>query len=116
MKIIKFIATTLFCSLFIIIPVLIIRVLSLDAGIVLKIITSLVLASILVVTQIAFARKNKYGIKGYQVKLRMVMANGRVKHKEVFIVDVADHDNLHKYGKFHDHFKEIGLKKEELHS
>jgi len=60
--------------------------------------------------------ENKYGIKGYQVKLRMVMAHGKVKHKEVFIVDIDDFDNLHRYGEFHDHFKEIGIKREEIHS
>jgi len=44
---------------------LIIRVLSLDAGLPLKIIYSLLLASILISTQVVFARKNKYGLKDY---------------------------------------------------
>lgn len=59
---------------------------------------------------------NKYGINGYQVRLREDLAHGKFKFKEVFIVNVKDHNNLHHYAKLHDEYKEIGMKREELGS
>jgi intein/homing endonuclease len=59
---------------------------------------------------------NKYGIKGYQVRLREDLAHGKFKFKDVFIVDANDYDNLHQYAKLHDEYKEIGLNRKEFGS
>lgn len=56
--------------------------------------------------------ENKYQIMGWQVRLREDLPHGKFKHKNVFIIDVNDHKNLHKYADYHDHYKEIGLRKD----
>lgn len=56
--------------------------------------------------------ENKYGIMGWNVKLREDLPHGKHKHKNVFIVDIKDHDNLHNYAEKHDKYKEIGIKRE----
>jgi exodeoxyribonuclease-5 len=60
--------------------------------------------------------ENKYGIKGYQVRLREDLAHGKFKFKDVFIIDANDHDNLHKYAELHDQYKEIGKNSKEFGS
>ena len=60
--------------------------------------------------------ENKYGIMGWQVKLHEDLPHGKFKHKNVFIVDFKDPDNLHRYGELHDEYKEIGLKREMIGS
>src|SRR5690606_9837572 len=42
--------------------------------------------------------ENKYGIKGFRVKLREDLARGEFRFQDVFIIDVGDHQNLHLYG------------------
>jgi len=56
--------------------------------------------------------QNKYGLMGWDVRLREDLPHGKFKHKNVFIVDVNDVNNLHRYGELHDDFKEIGLRRE----
>ena len=56
--------------------------------------------------------ENKYGIFGWNVKLREDLPHGKYKHRKVFIIDTNNHDNLHRYGELHDKFKEIGLRRE----
>jgi len=56
--------------------------------------------------------ENKYGIMGWNVRLREDLPHGKSKFKNVFIVDVNKHDNLHRYAELHDEYKEIGLKRE----
>jgi len=56
--------------------------------------------------------ENKHGIMGWQVRLREDLLHGKYKHRNVFIVDFKDHDNLHRYAELHDKYKEIGLKRE----
>lgn len=60
--------------------------------------------------------ENKYGLMGWDVRLREDLPHGKFKHKNVFIIDVNDQDNLHRYGELHDDFKEIGLRREVLGS
>ena len=56
--------------------------------------------------------ENKYGILGWDVRLREDLPHGKFKHKNVFIVDINDEDNVHRYGELHDDFKEIGLRRD----
>lgn len=60
--------------------------------------------------------ENKYGIKGFEVRLREDLAHGKFKFKDVFIVDYKDHENLHKYAEFHDLYKDMGKNNKELGS
>jgi exodeoxyribonuclease-5 len=60
--------------------------------------------------------KNKYGILGYVVRLQEDLPHGKFKHKDVFIVDSSNHDNLHDYAELHDKFKKIGKDKKEIGS
>lgn len=53
---------------------------------------------------------NKYKINGWRVKIREDLPHGKFKFKEIFIVDVNNHENLHKYAKLHDKYKELGKK------
>ena len=55
--------------------------------------------------------ENKYGIMGFTVKVREDLAHGKFKFKDIFIVNVNDHDTLHNYAEKHDHYKEIGKRK-----
>jgi len=50
--------------------------------------------------------ENKYKIKGYRVKIREDLPHGKFKHKEIFIVDINDHDNLHRYAELHDIYRD----------
>ena len=52
--------------------------------------------------------ENKYGIKGFRVKLREDLARGEFRFQDVFIIDVGDHQNLHLYGQMHDFFRDMG--------
>jgi exodeoxyribonuclease-5 len=52
--------------------------------------------------------ENKYKLKGYRAKIREDLPHGKFKFKEIFIVDIKDHDNLHKYAELHDKYKEYG--------
>ena len=56
--------------------------------------------------------ENKYGLMGWDVRLREDLPHGKFKHKNVFIVDINDEDNVHRYGELHDDFKEIGLRRD----
>ena len=60
--------------------------------------------------------ENKYGILGWDVRLREDLPHGKFKHKNVFIVDINDENNLHRYGELHDDFKEIGLRRDVIGS
>jgi len=59
---------------------------------------------------------NKYGISGYQVRLREDLPHGKFKSKDVFIVDSNNYDNLQLYTEKHDHYRDIGKNKKELGS
>lgn len=50
---------------------------------------------------------NKYKIKGWKVKIREDLPHGKFKFKEIFIVDISNHENLHKYAQLHDKYKEL---------
>lgn len=60
--------------------------------------------------------ENKFKIMGWRVKIREDMPHGKFKFKEIFIVDVNDHDNLHRYAELHDKYKEIGKNRKEFGS
>jgi len=60
--------------------------------------------------------ENKYGIMGWEVRLREDLLHGKYKHRNVFIIDIKDHNNLHRYAELHDEYKAIGLKKEMIGS
>lgn len=53
---------------------------------------------------------NKYKIKGYRVKLREDLPHEKFKFKDVFIVDITDYENLHRYASLHDLYKEMSKK------
>ena len=59
---------------------------------------------------------NKYGISGYQVRLREDLPHSKFKNKDIFIVDHNNEDNLHNYAELHDKFKKIGKEKKEIGS
>lgn len=59
---------------------------------------------------------NKYGISGYQVRLREDLPHGKFKNKDIFIIDSNNEDNLHNYAELHDKFKKIGKEKKEIGS
>jgi exodeoxyribonuclease-5 len=52
--------------------------------------------------------ENGYGITGYRVQLREDLAKGLFKHQDVFIINTADHTNLHLYAEMHDFFRDMG--------
>jgi len=52
--------------------------------------------------------ENGYGITGYRVQLREDLAKGLFKHQDVFIINTADHANLHLYAEMHDFFRDLG--------
>jgi hypothetical protein len=60
--------------------------------------------------------ENKHKIMGWRVKIREDLPHGKFKFKEIFIVDVSNHDNLHRYAELHDLYKELGKKRKELGS
>lgn len=60
--------------------------------------------------------ENKYGLLGWDVRLREDLPHGKFKHKNVFIIDVNNQNNVHRYGELHDDFKEIGLRREVIGS
>lgn len=62
------------------------------------------------VTEKSDIEKNRYKIKGYRVRLREDLPYGKFKFKEVFVVDINDQDNLHRYGELHDLYKEMAKK------
>lgn len=59
---------------------------------------------------------NKYGISGYQVRLREDLPYGKFKNKDIFIIDSNNEDNLHNYAELYDKFKKIGKEREKLGS
>lgn len=60
--------------------------------------------------------ENKFKIMGWRVKIREDMPHGKFKFKEIFIIDVNDHDNLHRYAELHDKYKEFGKNRKEFGS
>ena len=50
--------------------------------------------------------ENKYGIKGFIVKLREDLPKGKFIYQNAFIVDTNDYYNLHQYAEMHDFFKD----------
>jgi hypothetical protein len=60
--------------------------------------------------------ENKYGILGYTVRLREDLPHNKFKFKDVFIVDVNNHENLHKYAEKHDYYRDLGKKRKEIGS
>lgn len=49
--------------------------------------------------------KNKYGIEGFNVKLRENLTDRSFNYQDVFIVDVNNEENLHRYANEHDQLK-----------
>lgn len=60
--------------------------------------------------------ENKYGILGYMIKIREDMPRRKSKNKEIFVIDIKDHNNLHKYAEIHDELKKKGKEKKEIDS
>lgn len=60
--------------------------------------------------------ENKHKIMGWRVKIREDLPHSKFKFKEIFVVDVSNHDNLHRYAELHDLYKEMGKKRKELGS
>ena len=52
--------------------------------------------------------ENPYGMKGFRVQIREDLARGLFKHQDIFIINTADHDNLHLYAEMHDFFRDMG--------
>jgi len=50
------------------------------------------------------------------VRLREDLPHGKFKHKDIFIIDSNNHENLHNYADLHDKFKKIGKEKKEIGS
>lgn len=46
--------------------------------------------------------KNMYDIWGYDCKIKEYLWNGKFSHKNIFIVDHTNHENLHNYAEIHD--------------
>jgi exodeoxyribonuclease-5 len=59
---------------------------------------------------------NKYGISGYQVRLREDLPHSKFKNKDIFIIDSDNEDNLYNYAELHDKFKKIGKERKKLGS
>ena len=59
---------------------------------------------------------NKYGISGYQVRLREDLPHGKFKNKDIFIINSNDNENLHNYAELHDKFKKTGKERKEIGS
>ena len=58
--------------------------------------------------------ENKYGIKGYWVKLSEEINENHFKYQEVFIINSNDHENLHLYGQMHDFFRDTAKSNKKL--
>jgi hypothetical protein len=58
--------------------------------------------------------ENKFGILGYQVKLRENLAHGRFKFIDVFVIDSNNYDNLHLFAEMHDYLKEMAIPNKKL--
>ena len=58
--------------------------------------------------------KNKYGINGFQVKLKEDLGGNKFKYDDVFIIDVNDFNNLHLYAQMHDFFAQMGKSNKKL--
>jgi len=54
--------------------------------------------------------ENKYKIKGWFVQIREDLPHGKFKYKNIFIIDIKDHDNLYRYAELHDLYKDYGKK------
>lgn len=68
------------------------------------------------VTDKSDLEENKYKIFGWRIKIREDLPHGKFKFKEIFIVDINNHDNLHRYAELHDKYKELGKKRKEIGS
>lgn len=60
------------------------------------------------------SEENKYGIKGYNVRLREELTRGRFRHQDVFIVDVNDRTSVNIYSQMHDYFLDRGKENKRL--
>lgn len=58
--------------------------------------------------------ENKYGIRGYMVKLRENLAHGRFKFVDVFFIDSNDHENLHQYAEMHDFCRDMAMSNKKM--
>ncbi len=58
--------------------------------------------------------ENKYKIKGWFVRIREDLPHSKFKYKDIFIIDIKDHDNLHRYAELHDIYKDFGKKHNEI--
>jgi hypothetical protein len=58
--------------------------------------------------------ENKYGIKGFNVKLKEVLSNGKFKYQDVFIVNSLDYNNIHLYAENHDFFRDMAKENKKL--
>jgi len=54
--------------------------------------------------------KNKYKILGWEIKIREDLPHGKFKFKEIFIIDINNHDNLYRYAELHDQYRDFGKK------
>ena len=50
---------------------------------------------------------NRFGVYGYDIKIKEEVENKRLKFKNIFLVDTSDLDNVHNYAERHDNLKHI---------
>jgi ATP-dependent exoDNAse (exonuclease V) alpha subunit len=60
--------------------------------------------------------ENKYGIKGFNVKIREDLSKKRFKYDDVFIVNSNDFENLHNYAEQHDMYRDMAKSNKKLWS
>ena len=49
--------------------------------------------------------ENSYGLKGYRLKLREDVTDMIKNYTRIFLIDISDYDNLHRYAEMHDQLK-----------
>lgn len=60
-----------------------------------------------IVTEKSEKYKNRFGISGYNIKVKEEIENKKYKFKDIFLVDTSDFENLHNYAERHDNLKRI---------
>jgi len=60
--------------------------------------------------------KNKYDIKGFEIKLKEDLGGKKFKYDDIFIIDTSNYENLHLYGQMHDFFVDMGKNNKKLWS
>jgi len=66
------------------------------------------------VVEKSLREENKYGILGYNVKLKETLLNGSFNFVNVFFININDHNNLHLYAEMHDYFRDMGKSNRKL--